>query len=247
MSALAQSRAGGFRGALGAEWTKFRTVRGWMIGLVLAAGMVVLFTFLQANGKHTGYCTTPNPSSCVAGHQYVPTGPGGEAVADTYELVAKRLTGDGTITARITSFVGRVSAGPANEAPSLADTQPGLTSWAKAGLLVTPSTTQGSAYAAVMATGGHGVRFQYDYTHDRAGPPGSISGTAFRWLRVLGSATRSPVMTPATEPTGTGSAAFISPACQRPCTSDCSPPHRRPPKDWRPGPRPLLTTSPSAS
>jgi ABC-type transport system involved in multi-copper enzyme maturation permease subunit len=183
MIALAQSRAGGFRGALLAEWTKFRTVRGWMIGLVLAAGMVVLFTFLQANGKHTGYCTTPNLSSCVAGHQYVPTGPGGEAVADTYELVAKRLKGDGTITARITSFVGRVSAGPANEAPSLADTQPGLTNWAKAGLLVTPSTTRGSAYAAVMATGGHGVRFQYDYTHDQAGLPGSISGTAFRWLR----------------------------------------------------------------
>ena len=178
------SRGGGFRAALRAEWTKFRTVRGWMIGLVFAALMVVLFTFLQANGKHTGYCTTPNPSSCVAGHQYVPTGPAGEAVADTYELVAKRLTGDGTITARITSLAGRIWAGPANEAPSLADTQPGLTSWAKAGLLITPSTKQGSSYAAVMATGGHGVRFQYDYTHDQAGLPGSTSRTAPRWLRL---------------------------------------------------------------
>jgi ABC-type transport system involved in multi-copper enzyme maturation permease subunit len=98
--------------------------------------------------------------------------------------VAKRLTGDGTITARITSLVGRVWAGPANEAPSLADTQPGLTSWAKAGLLITPSTSQGSAYAAVMATGGHGIRFQYDYTHDQAGLPGSISSTTARWLRL---------------------------------------------------------------
>jgi ABC-type transport system involved in multi-copper enzyme maturation permease subunit len=185
MSVLVQtSRAGGFRAALWAEWTKFRTVRGWMIGLVFAGLMVVLFTFLQANGKHTGYCTTPNPSSCVAGHQYIPTGPSGEAVADTYELVAKRLTGDGTITARITSLAGRIWAGPANQAPSLANTQPGLTSWAKAGLLVTPSTKQGSAYAAVMATGGHGVRFQYDYTHDQAGLPGSISGAAPRWLRM---------------------------------------------------------------
>jgi ABC-type transport system involved in multi-copper enzyme maturation permease subunit len=185
MSALVQSyRAGGFRAGLRAEWTKFRTVRGWMIGLVFAALMVVLFTFLQANGKHTGYCTTPNPGSCVTGHQYVPTGPGGEAVVDSYELVARRLTGDGTITARITSLAGRIWAGPANEAPSLADTQTGLTSWAKAGLLVTPSTKQGSAYAAVMATGGHGVRFQYDYTHDQAGLPGSISGTAPRWLRM---------------------------------------------------------------
>jgi len=185
MSALVQpSRGGDFRAALRAEWTKFRTVRGWMIGLVFAALMVVLFTFLQANGKHTGYCTTPNPDSCVAGHQYVPTGPSGEAVADTYELVAKRLTGNSTITARITSLVGRIWAGPANEAPSLADTQPGLTSWAKAGLLITPSTKQGSSYAAVMATGGHGVRFQYDYTHDQAGLPGLASRTAPRWLRI---------------------------------------------------------------
>ncbi len=185
MSTLVEpSRGGGFRAALRAEWTKLLTVRGWMIGLVFAALMVVLFTFLQANGKHTGYCTTPNPSSCVAGNQYVPTGPGGEAVADTYEFVAKRLTGDGTITARITSLAGRIWAGATNEAPSLADTQPGLTSWAKAGLLMTPSTRQGSSYAAVMATGGHGIRFQYDYTHDQAGLPGSISGTAPRWLRL---------------------------------------------------------------
>ncbi|MGO9957845.1 MAG: hypothetical protein ACLP50_18045 [Solirubrobacteraceae bacterium] len=178
------SRSGELRAALRAEWTKFRTVRGWMIGSVFAALMVVLFTFLQANGKHTGYCTTPNQNSCVAGHQYVPTGPSGEAVADTYELVAKRLTGDGTITARITSLAGRVWAGPSNEAPSPADTRPGLASWAKAGLLITPSTSQGSSYAAVMATGGHGVRFQYDYTHDQAGLPGPISLAAARWLRL---------------------------------------------------------------
>jgi ABC-type transport system involved in multi-copper enzyme maturation permease subunit len=179
-----QSRGGELRAALRAEWTKFRTVRGWMVGSVFAALMVVLFTFLQANGKHTGYCTTPNPNICVAGHQYVPTGPDGEAVADTYELVANRLIGDGTITARIIALAGRASAGPANEAPSLADTRPGLTSWAKAGLLITPSTRQGSSYAAVMVTGGHGVRFQYDYTHDRAGLPGPIAGAAARWLRL---------------------------------------------------------------
>ena len=68
MSTLVEpGRGGDFRAALRAEWTKFRTVRGWMIGLSFAALMVVLFTFLQANGKHTGYCTTPNPNSCVNG------------------------------------------------------------------------------------------------------------------------------------------------------------------------------------
>ncbi len=185
MSSLPQpSRRGSFRAAVRAEWTKFRTVRGWMVGLILAALMVVLFTFLQANGKHEGSCTSPNPSSCVAGHPYVPSGPSGEAVADTYELVAKRLTGDGTITARITSLVGRIWAGPVNQAPSAADTRPGLTGWAKGGLVVTPSPKQGAAYAALLATGGYGVRFQYDYTHDQAGLPGLTSLTAPRWLRL---------------------------------------------------------------
>jgi hypothetical protein len=185
MSSLAgpgrDSRSGG---AMHAEWTKFRTVSGWIIGLGFAVLMVVLFTFLQANGKHTGYCTTPNPSSCVVGHQYVPTGPSGEAVADAYELVAKRLTGNGAITAEVGSLAGRIWAGPSNEAPSLADTRPGLASWAKAGLLVTSSTRQGASYAAVMASGGHGIRFQYDYTHDQAGLPGVPSPTAPRWLRL---------------------------------------------------------------
>jgi ABC-type transport system involved in multi-copper enzyme maturation permease subunit len=186
MSSFVQpSRDGAdLRAALRAEWTKFRTVRGWMIGLVFAGLMVVLFTFLQARGKNESFCTTPTPGSCVAGHPYVPTGPSGEAVADTYQLVAMRLTTDGTVTARITSLAGRIWAGPANEAPSLRDTQPGLTGWAKAGLLITPSLRQGSAYAAVMATGGHGVHFQYDYTNDQAGLPGSISGTTPRWLRL---------------------------------------------------------------
>jgi hypothetical protein len=35
-----------------------------------------------------------------------------------------------------------------------------------------------------MVTGGHGVRMQYDYTHDLAGAPGTVSGTSPRWLRL---------------------------------------------------------------
>src|SRR6202012_2829012 len=46
------------------------------------------------------------------------------------------------------------------------------------------STKQGSAYAAIMATGGHGVRLQYDYVHERAGLPGAVSGSSPRWLRL---------------------------------------------------------------
>jgi ABC-type transport system involved in multi-copper enzyme maturation permease subunit len=35
-----------------------------------------------------------------------------------------------------------------------------------------------------MATGAHGVRFQYDYTHDRPGLPGAVTRSAPRWLRL---------------------------------------------------------------
>ena len=210
-------------------------MRGWLIGLVFAALMVVVFTFLQAHGKHDGYCTTPNPNSCVVGHPFVPTGPGDEAVADTYEFVAKRLTGDGTLTARITSFTGRVWAGPANQAPSPANTRPGLASWAKAGLLVTAGTRQGSAYAAVMATGAHGVHFQYDYSHDQPGLPGQVSRAAPRWLRLARTGHTITGYDSTTARTGNGSQARSWPACHdrlhrpvRDLTDAVEDPQRRP-------------------
>ena len=182
-----------FGPVLRAEWTKFRTLRGWVIGPIVAAVLCVAFTFLTANGNHEGYCTGPPPpgsganspgANCRLGHPFVPTGPSGEAVADSYYFVDQPLTGNGTITARVTSLAGVTSTNPANIAPSLSDTRPGLAAWAKAGILVTPSTEQGSAYAAVMATGSHGVRWQYDYTHDAGGVPGSVTATSPRWLRL---------------------------------------------------------------
>jgi ABC-type transport system involved in multi-copper enzyme maturation permease subunit len=185
--------ANGFRSVLWAEWTKFRTVRGWVIAAGAAAVLCVASTFLVTDGKHEGGCTGPpapgsGPNSpgtgCYTGHPFVPTGPNGEAIADSYEFVDRPLTGNGTITARVTALTGIVWSGPANQAPSLAHTEPGLAAWAKAGLLLTPSTVQGSPYAAVMATGSHGARFQYNYTHDRAGPPGAVTTSSTRWLRL---------------------------------------------------------------
>jgi hypothetical protein len=171
-----------FRSVLWAEWIKFRTVRGWLIGLLLAALFAVLFTFLVANGNHEGACT--GSGVCGTGHPFVPTGPDGEAVADSYQYLARPLTGDGTLTAEVSSLTGLIWNGPANRAPSLAQTRPGLAAWTKAGILVTPSTKQGSAYAAVMATGRHGVRFQHDYDHDQAGLPGATTRSSPRWLRL---------------------------------------------------------------
>ncbi len=196
-ASVAPPRGGrGFPDAVRAEWTKFRTVRGWVIGLMLAAGLLVLFAYLTANGQHSGICTgQAGAQQCGAGHPHVPVGPDGEAVADSYYLVGRQLSGNGTITARVMSLSGVTalnggtsssggSNAPANAAPSLTRTRPGLAAWSKAGVIITPSTRQGSPYAAVMATPGHGVRFQYDYTHDAAGLTGAASATSPRWVRL---------------------------------------------------------------
>ncbi|MCO5974137.1 ABC transporter permease subunit [Actinoallomurus soli] len=172
-----------FTAVLRAEWTKFRTVRGWVIAPVIAALLCIMFAYLVANGTHTDFCT--GAGNCKAGHPFVPTGPNGQAVADSYYTVGRQLTGDGTITTQVTSLTGVISTAMTNVAPSQAQqTRPGLAAWAKAGILARPSTRQGSAYAAVMATGGHGDRFQYNYSHDNPGRSGPVSTSSPRWLRL---------------------------------------------------------------
>ena len=132
--------------------------------------LCVAFTFLVANGKHQGSCTGPSPSqaTCQVGHPFVPTGPDGEAVADSYQFVEQSLTGNGTITARVTSLTGVISTNPANvRHPRSRPPDRGWRRGPKRASCSRTSTQQGSPYAAIMATGSHGVRFQYNYTHDQ--------------------------------------------------------------------------------
>jgi ABC-type transport system involved in multi-copper enzyme maturation permease subunit len=174
-----------FGSVLWAEWVKFRTVRGWIIALVLGAVATFFLCYETAAGPHTGGCSgLPAGAACSAPQTIVPAGPGGEAVADTYEFVHRTLTGNGRLTVKITSLTGVTSTNPANVQGSLFASHPELAAWAKAGLLLTPSTKQGSTYAAVMATGAHGTRFQYNYTHDVAGPPQSATASTPGWLRL---------------------------------------------------------------
>jgi ABC-type transport system involved in multi-copper enzyme maturation permease subunit len=175
--------ATGLRDALRAEWTKFRTVRGWLLGLALVPTLIALLTYATANGSHTGFCTGPSPTQQTC-QSVATTGPDGKPAADTYYLLGRTLTGNGSITARISALTGVTSTAPANQS-SLADTRPGLAPWAKAGLTLTASTNQGAPYAAVMVTGAHGVRFQYDYNHDTAGLPGLVGNSSPRWLRLV--------------------------------------------------------------
>lgn len=155
-----------------AEWTKFRTVRGWVAGVAAAVLVVVLLGVLAALGTH---------ESCMNGTVEVvcprtPVGPGGEAVRDDFSFVHQPLTGDGEITARVSGMTGTITYPPPDHDQIVA----GLVPWAKAGIMVKAGTKPGSAYASMLLTGHHGVRMQSDFTHDAAAP--GFSGEA--WLRL---------------------------------------------------------------
>jgi ABC-type transport system involved in multi-copper enzyme maturation permease subunit len=170
-----RTRQASFGLVLRAEWTKFRTVRGWVIGMIVAVLVTVLAGLLAASGTRTS-CRGPGGQGCPP----VPVGPGGEQVTDRFYFVRQPLTGDGSITARVTALTGIITY-PQSSANAIVR---GVEPWAKAGIIVKEHTSQGSAYAAVMVTGRHGVRMQYNYTHDVAGRPGGVSAASPRWLRL---------------------------------------------------------------
>jgi ABC-type transport system involved in multi-copper enzyme maturation permease subunit len=178
-----------FAHILRAEWTKFRTVRGWIIGMVVAV-LVMLGIGLLTAGGSTSSCRQAGGGPVRTGAACGPTftvGPGGGPVDDSFYFVRQPLTGNGSITVQVTSLTGllppanpNIQAGP--NGPT--DTRPGLVPWAKAGLIIKDGTSQGSAYAAMMVTADHGVRMQDNYTHDTAGQPGAVSPASPRWLRL---------------------------------------------------------------
>ena len=181
----------GFAQLLRAEWTKFRTVRGWVIGTLFAALLIVMFAYL-ATFRHQdgGICVGPNPATGTCrsfAHPTPPIAPDGTPVYDTYAFAHRTLTGDGSITVRIGALTGLIQGGGNGHSTSIQDMVGGagpVQPWAKAGLILRASDRPGAAYAAVMLTGAHGVRMQYDYTHDTAGP-----GASARWLRLTRSGT----------------------------------------------------------
>jgi hypothetical protein len=165
-----QTARDGFAQLLRSEWTKFRTVRGWVIAICAAALVAALAPIELAT-------TAGNHNSL----QPVATGPAGEAVTDEFYFVHQPLAGNGSITVRVTSLHGT---GPVPPLPSGFTPFPRTQPWAKAGILIKASTKPGSPYAAMMVTGDHGVRMQDDFTHDTAGPAGAVSVTNPRWLRL---------------------------------------------------------------
>jgi hypothetical protein len=146
-----------------AEWIKFRTVRGWVVGMIVAGLLIVgvgLLGHSECGGIVINGITVSN-AGCTS-----PLGPGGEAVSDSFYFVHQPLGATGSLTVRVRSMTG--TAEP----------------WSKTGIIVKGSLRQGSACAAMMVTGGHGVRMQWDYTQDTPGLAGTVSATSPRWLRL---------------------------------------------------------------
>jgi hypothetical protein len=176
------------RAALHAEWTKLRTVRGWVVALAMAA-VTMIGLGLLTGGQ--GSCGRNGPGSGCE----LPVGPEGQEVTDEFGFVHRSLAGDGSITVRLNDLTGMIPRKPVpggtepdGTGPDRAGSQageadqPGLAPWAKGGLIIKDGTRPGSAYAAIMMTGAHGVRMQHNYVHDQAGEPGQ-PGTP-RWLRL---------------------------------------------------------------
>jgi ABC-2 family transporter protein len=180
----------GFAQALRAEWTKFRTVRGWVIGALVAALAMAGVGLLAAVGGRSaceavgvganGQPVSGSSSNCMPSFVL---GPDGQPVSDSFYFVRQPLAGDGSITVRVTSMTGLVPPASGEQGSNVSNV-PGVAAWAKAGLIVKENLTQGSAYAAVMVAAGHGARLQWNYTGDTAGLPGPVGPANPRWLRL---------------------------------------------------------------
>jgi hypothetical protein len=145
-----------------------------IIALASAVLSVLALGLLYAFGSQSS-CDGPCPRTPVAAN--------GDLVSDRFWFRHRDLGEHGSITVRLTSMTGTITYPPPNHDQIV----PGLVPWAKTGIIIKDGVRQGSAYAAIMMTGSHGVRFQSGYTHDIAGRTGNgsdVSEQSPRWLRL---------------------------------------------------------------
>jgi outer membrane protein assembly factor BamB len=86
----------------------------------------------------------PTGTDSLTGGTWTETGGGGDiwGTADAFHLAYQTLTGDGTVTARVTA-------------------QQNTSAWAKAGVMMRASTDAGSPYYAAFVTPGSGIALQW--------------------------------------------------------------------------------------
>ena len=176
----------GFGQLLHAEWTKFRTVRGWVIGMIVAVLVTAGIGLFVAAGGASQSCQAqggPTRSGASCSGPALPLGPGGEPAIDNFYFVRQPLAGNGSITVRITSLTSLLP--PAGQVFGATPSRPGVVPWSKAGIIIgATSLATPQAYAAMMVTGANGVRMQWNYTGDTPGLPGAVSAASPRWIRL---------------------------------------------------------------
>ena len=175
----------GFRQLLHAEWTKFRTVRGWGIGMIIAVLVTAGIGIFVAAGGASPSCQTVSATgqSGGCGGPTLTLGPGGEPVTSNFYFVRQPLAGNGSITVRVTSLTSLLP--PTRSEFGTPPSRPGTVPWSKAGIIIgATSLSTPQAYAAMMVTGGNGARMQWNYTGDTPGLPGAVSAASPRWLRL---------------------------------------------------------------
>jgi hypothetical protein len=151
------------------EWVAFRRP-GRIIALAAAVLAVIGLGLLYTLGSRSSCDGGPCPA--------VPITADGSVVSDQSWFVHRDLGPEGSITVRVAAMTGTITYPP----PDHDEIVSGLVPWAKTGIIIKDGVEQGSAYAAVMMTGDHGVRMQYDYEHDIAGTAASPDSP--RWLRL---------------------------------------------------------------
>ncbi|MEU6248869.1 hypothetical protein [Glycomyces sp. NPDC047010] len=140
-----------------------------LVALAAAGAVLIGLALLTAAGSRSS-CEGPCPQT--------PASSDGAAVSDRFWFVHQGLGPDGSVTVRLADMTGTITYPP----PDHDEIVPGLVPWAKTGIILKDGLGQGSDYAALMLTGEHGVRFQYGYTEDVAGP--AVEPGTPVWLRL---------------------------------------------------------------
>jgi hypothetical protein len=142
----ARNTRDGFGQLLHAEWTKFRTVRGWIIGMIVAVLITAGIGIFVAAGGASQSCQAaggPVSSGAACGSGSALTlGPGGQPVTDNFYFVRQPLAGNGSLTVQVTSLTSLLP--PAGQVFGATPARPGLVPWSKAGIMIRSSLSAGS-------------------------------------------------------------------------------------------------------
>ena len=135
-----------------------------LLSLLLSGGMVPLNA--QWSGQDVG-APSPAGSWSVSSGAYTVNGSGADiwGAADQFQFVWQAITGDVTVTARVTA-------------------QQNTNAWAKAGVMIREDLSAGSRHAMTAVTPGNGTAFQNRAATNGTSLHTASSGTVPVWVRI---------------------------------------------------------------